>query len=162
MAKYEVDDDDKDNNNHVASDDMSLELKELGIENQAYKIDEDEPELESKFEGSRVIDSEQVNSAKSVPNDQLVMGAKSAHATNLLSSPVISSPSLSISSAASSDGDDSDVSTTIIDGKRAISLSNFGKFAAQQQKREGHRPMGPTFGHPMASAGFRAKTALPK
>jgi CRISPR/Cas system-associated protein Cas7 (RAMP superfamily) len=32
--------------------------------------------------------------------------------------------------------DDSDVSTTIIDGKRAISLHNFGKFAAQQQQRE--------------------------
>lgn len=32
------------------------------------------------------------------------------------------------------DDGDSDVSTTIIDGKRAISLSNFAKFAAQQQK----------------------------
>jgi len=34
------------------------------------------------------------------------------------------------------DDEDSDVSTTIIDGKRAISLHNFGKFAAQQQQRE--------------------------
>lgn len=30
---------------------------------------------------------------------------------------------------------ESDVSTTIIDGKRAVSLHNFGKFAAQQQLR---------------------------
>ncbi|CAG2101105.1 unnamed protein product [Medioppia subpectinata] len=33
------------------------------------------------------------------------------------------------------DDGDSDVSTTIIDGKRAISLHNFGKYAAQQQQR---------------------------
>ena len=34
------------------------------------------------------------------------------------------------------DDEDSDVSTTIIDGKRAISLHNFGKFAAQQQREQ--------------------------
>ena len=33
------------------------------------------------------------------------------------------------------DSEDSDVSTTIIDGKRAISLHNFAKFTAQQQLR---------------------------
>lgn len=32
------------------------------------------------------------------------------------------------------ESEDSDVSTTIIDGKRAISLHNFGKFTAQQQQ----------------------------
>lgn len=32
--------------------------------------------------------------------------------------------------------DSSDISTTIIDGKRAISLHNFGKFAAQQQLKQ--------------------------
>lgn len=57
------------------------------------------------------------------------------------------------------DENESDVSTTIIDGKRAISLSNFGKFAEQLEKRESsihNRPVivGPTFGYPMASAGY--------
>lgn len=32
------------------------------------------------------------------------------------------------------DDEDSDVSTTIIDGKRAVSLHNFGKFEAQQKR----------------------------
>ncbi|OTF79185.1 hypothetical protein BLA29_013931 [Euroglyphus maynei] len=56
------------------------------------------------------------------------------------------------------DDNESDVSTTIIDGKRAISLSNFGKFTEQREKREGGGGfmMGPTFGYPLASAGFRA------
>lgn len=35
------------------------------------------------------------------------------------------------------ESEDSDVSTTIIDGKRAISLHNFGKFTAQQQLKRG-------------------------
>lgn len=57
------------------------------------------------------------------------------------------------------DENESDVSTTIIDGKRAISLSNFGKFAEQLEKRETNihnRPVinGPTFGYPLASAGY--------
>ena len=34
------------------------------------------------------------------------------------------------------DDEESDVSATIIDGKRAISLNNFGKFAAQQQLKQ--------------------------
>ena len=37
--------------------------------------------------------------------------------------------------------EDSDVSTTIIDGKRAISLHNFGKFAAQQQREQKTNPI---------------------
>lgn len=40
--------------------------------------------------------------------------------------------------------EDSDVSTTIIDGKRAVSLHNFGKFAAQQQQRENKQQIDPT------------------
>lgn len=36
-------------------------------------------------------------------------------------------------STASSSGDDGEVTTTIIDGKRAVSLHNFGKFAEQQR-----------------------------
>ncbi|KPM11770.1 hypothetical protein QR98_0103450 [Sarcoptes scabiei] len=50
----------------------------------------------------------------------------------------------------------SDVSTTIIDGKRAISLSNFGKYAEREGFELYHRNSQPTFGYPMASAGFRA------
>ena len=34
-----------------------------------------------------------------------------------------------------SSGEDSEVTTTIIDGKRAVSLHNFGKFAEQQQRQ---------------------------
>lgn len=67
---------------------------------------------------------------------------------------------------AANGGEESDVSTTIIDGKRAISLSNFGKYAAQQQRRQGRGsigggpldqavPQGAIFGYPIASAGFR-------
>ena len=37
-------------------------------------------------------------------------------------------------STASSSGEDSEVTTTIIDGKRAVSLHNFGKFAEQQRQ----------------------------
>lgn len=38
-------------------------------------------------------------------------------------------------STASSSGEDSEVTTTIIDGKRAVSLHNFGKFAEQQRQK---------------------------
>lgn len=55
-----------------------------------------------------------------------------------------------------SEDDLSDVSTTIIDGKRAISLSNFGKYAAHQQKRYSGAMTGPIYGYQLASAGFRA------
>lgn len=46
------------------------------------------------------------------------------------------SPStLNTSTISSSSSEDSEVTTTIIDGKRAVSLHNFGKFAEQQQRQ---------------------------
>lgn len=118
-------------------------VNKTGIDNQAYQIDE-------------VMTSDE--------NEQRDKGVSLT--VGMSHQTVSSTSSNSTYTGVSSDDDgDSDVSTTIIDGKRAISISNFGKFAEQQQKRDGIRPMliGPTFGHPMASAGFRAiKNAFPK
>lgn len=107
-----------------------------GIENRAFLVDEEETRT--------VTVSSETSECKSSPTE-----LKNEHPL------VDTSPSLTSYSGGSSD-EDSDVSTTIIDGKRAISLSNFGKYAAQQQKQLGPRLMGPTFGYSMASAGFRS------
>lgn len=125
-------------------------VPELGFENEAYQVDEEE----SQFKSRTLLETE------NIINCDKVQGMPVTKLPEQEADFALSSTSASVTS---SDEDESDVSTTIIDGKRAISLSNFGKFAEKQEKREGHRPMGATFGHPMASAGFRAfKNGMPK
>lgn len=160
IANQNLDEADKDNNNHMhlVPDSLTFELTKLGgdggIENAAYQVDDGdeqlELELESKFEES--------SANVETPPSKEPKGEVSPN------SPISSSPATS-GATSEDDGNMSDVSTTIIDGKRAISLSNFGKFAAAQQKKDGiqGRMVGPTFGYQMASAGLRPKaTAFPK
>ncbi|KAJ6225471.1 hypothetical protein RDWZM_004016 [Blomia tropicalis] len=153
-AHYAIDPIDQDNNNHVVEEADPLQMKTgTGIENAAYQVD-DHDDGDGGGGGGGQPQLETI--VPNVMNDNLRQASPTSTKTS-------SSVSLSSSSSGtSSDEGESDVSTTIIDGKRAISLSNFGKYAAQQQKKDGHRPMGPMFGHPMASAGFRPKTTIPK
>lgn len=172
-AHYAIDPIDQDNNNHVVEEADPLQMKTgTGIENAAYQVDDHDdgdgggggggqPQLETIVpnvmnDNVQVTKQSNTTTLQQQQRDQLRQASPTSTKTS-------SSVSLSSSSSGtSSDEGESDVSTTIIDGKRAISLSNFGKYAAQQQKKDGHRPMGPMFGHPMASAGFRPKTTIPK
>ncbi|XP_075677281.1 uncharacterized protein LOC113790114 isoform X2 [Dermatophagoides pteronyssinus] len=164
--------------------------KQFAFENRAYHIDDDDDD-DHRFKEKNLNQGEETKEfllnkdkqpeVKSSSNELLLLSSTPTPSTSLMmikSSSSISSPSPSLSSSSpiSTDIDDdddveddaaneSDVSTTIIDGKRAISLSNFGKFTEQYEKRENffnHNPHNnnshhsTTFGYPLASAGFRA------
>ncbi|KAH9516001.1 hypothetical protein DERF_006766 [Dermatophagoides farinae] len=161
------------NNNNSNNDHNDDGDKQFAFENRAYQIDDDD-DFKNDNNNCLLMDENQTTvqqkQMKEKPSKELLM--ISTTPSPLMKSTSSSSPSSSASSISTDIDDDddddvdnddeneSDVSTTMIDGKRAISLSNFGKYTEQREKREGlfnrSSMIGPTFGHPLASAGFRA------
>ena len=168
MLNYELDEADKDNNNVVmlhsrkslsttantvktdsANQISDYELHDLGHENAAYQSTETETVFQNRDQDKK-------------------QQTRSKLSSKVSSVSALSRTSEEVSSGLDSGSEESDVSTTYIDGKQAVSLSNFSKFTEQQQRKESKANggilhparMGPTFGYQMASAGFRSNKPL--
>ena len=163
MLNYELDEADKDNNNIVmlhsrAASAIQGDIKQTGnIKHDA---------------GYELHDMGHVNTAYQTTENDSPTKVLNSKSRSKLTSQISSVSNISRSSDDGSSGldsgsDESDVSTTFIDGKQAVSLSNFSKYTEQQQRKEIRanggplpKPMGPTFGYQMASAGFRSAKPL--
>lgn len=139
-----------------------------GVDNRAYEHNEDEAKRQSSVPKGHHKDHHQVQGI-AAQNAKSKQGQVNLNFGSPLQQQQQQNRSMSRSSSSASsyyegfsEDDLSDVSTTIIDGKRAISLSNFGKYAAHQQKRFNNAGAmtGPIYGYQLASAGFRAHKSV--